>query len=100
MKEHSLTIGEYSYDKVESLCFETIQQEIYNSVIANIKNSDSYRICKDRVDVSLPVRVNWGGGWSDTPDVYKRQALLPAKQRSSPWYSKCSNYYKNCKHYL
>lgn len=67
MKEHSLIFGEYSYDKVESLCFETIQLEIYNSVIANIKNSDSYRICKDRVDVSLPVRVNWGGGWSDTP---------------------------------
>lgn len=24
-------------------------------------------IVKDQVDIALPVRVNWGGGWTDTP---------------------------------
>lgn len=67
MKEHGIVFGEYTYDKVESLCFETIQKVIYENAIAQIKNSDHYHICKDQVDVHLPVRVNWGGGWSDTP---------------------------------
>ena len=32
-----------------------------------------YRICKDAVKVTLPVRVNWGGGWTDTPPYCNEQ---------------------------
>ena len=30
---------------------------------------DSYHIQRDKVRVTLPVRVNWGGGWTDTPPI-------------------------------
>ena len=33
----------------------------------NCQTTSGYKICRERVDVSLPVRVNWGGGWTDTP---------------------------------
>ncbi len=55
------------YDHPESLCFQTIQQEIYGEAVKGLPDSSQYRIAKDRVDVKLPVRVNWGGGWTDTP---------------------------------
>ncbi|MDO4333647.1 MAG: L-fucokinase [Eubacteriales bacterium] len=59
-------LGE-SYEVTESLCFAAIQNEIYEVAVRNIKDGNRYRICKDSVRVELPVRVNWGGGWTDTP---------------------------------
>lgn len=56
-----------SYEVTESLCFSTIQNEIYEAAVRNIKDGNRYRIQKDSVKVELPVRVNWGGGWTDTP---------------------------------
>ncbi len=67
MKESGLRFGEYSYDVPESLCFKAIQKAIYDTSIKRIEGSLQNRIRKERVDVSLPVRVNWGGGWTDTP---------------------------------
>ena len=32
-----------------------------------IKYKDNCKIIKDKHSVELPLRVNWGGGWSDTP---------------------------------
>ena len=32
-----------------------------------IKYKDTCKIIKDKHTVELPLRVNWGGGWSDTP---------------------------------
>ena len=32
-----------------------------------IKYHDNCKIVKDKHTVELPLRVNWGGGWSDTP---------------------------------
>src|SRR5699024_1122415 len=55
------------YDALETECFGTIQKAVYNSARKNLPDSRGYRISKDRVDVALPVRVNWGGGWTDTP---------------------------------
>ena len=55
------------YDALETECFGTIQKAVYNSARKNLPDSSGYRISKDRVDVALPVRVNWGGGWTDTP---------------------------------
>jgi fucokinase len=67
MKKNTCSFLEKSYDQVESLCFGMIQSVIYDTVVHRLPAASSYRIAVDRVDVKLPVRVNWGGGWTDTP---------------------------------
>ncbi|MBQ7839898.1 MAG: bifunctional fucokinase/L-fucose-1-P-guanylyltransferase [Lachnospiraceae bacterium] len=67
MLENKLKFGKDNYEITESLCFNTIQQVIYESAVENIRDGRNYKICKDQVKVALPVRVNWGGGWTDTP---------------------------------
>ncbi len=47
-------------------CFDTIREATLASAMGSVAYNDSYRLKRD-VTVSLPVRVNWGGGWSDTP---------------------------------
>ncbi len=46
-------------------CFSTICDATLNATAQSICYIDSYKLQNDVV-VSLPVRVNWGGGWSDT----------------------------------
>lgn len=54
-----------SYDALEQECFDTIKKEIFaGSFASHVKD---YRIACNEVKVNLPVRVNWGGGWTDTP---------------------------------
>lgn len=48
-------------------CFDTVCDTVLNSALKGIAFDDSYKISKDEVITRLPVRVNWGGGWSDTP---------------------------------
>lgn len=67
MRKHRLKFHGENYEITESLCFNTIQKEIYKQAVKNIKNRDECKIVKDHVKVELPVRVNWGGGWTDTP---------------------------------
>ena len=40
---------------------------IYNEIGYLIKYHDDCKIIKEKHKVELPLRVNWGGGWSDTP---------------------------------
>ena len=54
-----------SYDQIEQKCFATIQKEIFKA--SNVNQVKKYKIAEDQIKVSLPVRVNWGGGWTDTP---------------------------------
>lgn len=54
-----------TYDQLEQKCFADLQQEIFRS--SRINHVQQYRIAEEHVKVSLPVRVNWGGGWTDTP---------------------------------
>ena len=44
-------------------------RQIQSAVISQIKLEENTqcRIVKDKHTVQLPLRVNWGGGWSDTP---------------------------------
>lgn len=65
MKYQSAVYCGTTYDKIEQECFGTIQQEIFSQSFVNRKTE--YHIAKDEVRVKLPVRVNWGGGWTDTP---------------------------------
>ena len=48
-------------------CFRTIQSEVLNASIKKLTYNENARIVKDKHTVKLPLRVNWGGGWSDTP---------------------------------
>lgn len=48
-------------------CFHIIQAEMLEATIKNLSYNENARIVTDRHTVNLPLRVNWGGGWSDTP---------------------------------
>ena len=67
MKDRQLRFDGQAYDYPEGLCFKTIQSEVYKEAVKLLPDSSRYHIVKERVDVQLPVRVNWGGGWTDTP---------------------------------
>lgn len=66
MKSHKLVFGGCTYDQLEKQCFQTIQQVISSHTIYDRKDEELC-INKEQVDIALPVRVNWGGGWTDTP---------------------------------
>lgn len=61
-----MTEGHISED-LENACFKYICKELYDAVVSDIDCEDVYHIAKDEVTIELPVRVNFGGGWSDTP---------------------------------
>ncbi len=67
MKAEEVTFNGKSYDYPEELCFKTIQEVVYNQAVSKLLDSSEYHIKEERVDIHLPVRVNWGGGWTDTP---------------------------------
>lgn len=54
-------------EEMSDRCFETICRAVLNTSKDCIKFKQNIRIAKDQVIVRLPIRVNWGGGWSDTP---------------------------------
>lgn len=45
--------------------FRQIQEAVISQLM--LKQKTDCRIVMDRLTVRLPLRVNWGGGWSDTP---------------------------------
>ncbi len=47
--------------------FSSLSTAILDSTMAGLKENRDARISRDDVEVKLPLRVNWGGGWSDTP---------------------------------
>ena len=61
-----MTEGHISED-LENACFKYICKELYDAVVSDIDCEDVYHIANDEVTIELPVRVNFGGGWSDTP---------------------------------
>ena len=50
-----------------NLCFHTIRDAVLAGTAGSTDEVQALRIQKDEVVTQLPVRVNWGGGWSDTP---------------------------------
>ncbi len=56
-------------DKYISESFRTIQGQILKASFHNLQYNEGCRIVSDRHTVKLPLRVNWGGGWSDTPPI-------------------------------
>lgn len=50
-------------------CFRTIADTVQKSVMKDLQYNDKCKIVCDKHMVQLPLRVNWGGGWSDTPPI-------------------------------
>ena len=60
-------LGGAEGDKHISECFAAISGTILKSALKNLKYNENARITMEKHTVKLPLRVNWGGGWSDTP---------------------------------
>ncbi len=60
-------LGGHTGDKHVAKCFSLIQKTILEACMGTLSYYDNCKIVKDRHSVKLPLRVNWGGGWSDTP---------------------------------
>ena len=56
-----------SYEAYEDACFGTIRRAVYESGKDHVCYREYFALKKDEAHVELPVRVNWGGGWTDTP---------------------------------
>ena len=54
-------------EKYMDSCFATISSGILAGAVKGLSYDADAKMGKDQVTVNLPVRVNWGGGWSDTP---------------------------------
>ncbi len=61
-----MTKGHVSED-LENKCFRYICDSLYDASIGQAPSESVYHITKEEVKIELPVRVNFGGGWSDTP---------------------------------
>ncbi len=61
-----LTVGKQS-DKLAQKCLTEICNATLRAAAAGIRYNPTLQFAQDETVVNLPVRVNWGGGWSDTP---------------------------------
>lgn len=48
-------------------CFDAISDSILETTMDNLVYNETAKIVSEKHTVCLPLRVNWGGGWSDTP---------------------------------
>lgn len=62
-----MAMGGTDGDKQTVQAFKSLSSAILKSALQNIQENQTARIARDVVEVALPLRVNWGGGWSDTP---------------------------------
>lgn len=60
-------LGGIEGEKLLAKCFDTISETILKGTIDNLQYNENCKITTDIHTVKLPLRVNWGGGWSDTP---------------------------------
>ncbi len=54
-------------ESLVSKAFSVLSTKILDETLAGLKENTSARIRCDELEVELPLRVNFGGGWSDTP---------------------------------
>lgn len=62
-------LGSREGDKYIEDSFRTISEQILASAMKNLQYNENCRIVCEEHTVKLPLRVNWGGGWSDTPPI-------------------------------
>ena len=49
-----------------SSCFKLIADTVLDATFKNLQYNKNARIVTDKTTIKLPLRANWGGGWSDT----------------------------------
>lgn len=62
-------LGGKAGDPYIASCFRTISDTILADTMGTLQYNDTCRMVTDQHTVKLPLRVNWGGGWSDTPPI-------------------------------
>lgn len=62
-------IGRSEGEKFVGRAFETIQKGILDAILPDLKENKKARITCDEHVVELPLRVNFFGGWTDTPNI-------------------------------
>ncbi len=60
-------LGDIEGEKYITAYFKCIQEAILQNTLKDVRYNDTCKIVKDIHSVKLPLRVNWGGAWSDTP---------------------------------
>lgn len=60
-------LGGSEGEKHISECFKVISDTILEHAMNKLAVQETCKIVTDKHTVKLPLRVNWGGGWSDTP---------------------------------
>ena len=60
-------LGGAEGDSYVAKSFQCIQETILEHCLGELQYNDACKIAKEKHEVKLPLRVNWGGGWSDTP---------------------------------
>ena len=60
-------LGGAEGERYVSRCFREIQKAVLESGAGKRGSTAGGRIVQDTCTVRLPLRLNWGGGWSDTP---------------------------------
>ena len=65
MKIHHLRFDGAAYDHLENIAFTEISNR--TKIFSDSSHNRKFSFHKDEVIVDLPLRVNWGGGWTDTP---------------------------------
>ena len=69
LKTKNTTWNDLSYLHFEDKCYAALKEQISNAFNANhstFVNTEALSFTKNELTIELPVRVNWGGGWSDT----------------------------------
>lgn len=64
---YDLAMRLYEAHGMEQECFAVIRKQIADGMKGSCGFREDLRIVKDEVKIELPLRVNWGGGWTDTP---------------------------------
>ena len=60
-------LGGVDGEKERTAAFHTLSESILRETLVGLKENLTAKIAMDEIEVKLPLRVNWGGGWSDTP---------------------------------
>lgn len=58
---------EMTSENYELMAYKTISDAVYDNAKKNLIQEPYVYIVKNEVRIDLPLRVNWAGGWTDTP---------------------------------
>ena len=60
-------LGTAEGEKEAAEAFACLRRAVLKETLSDLRENTDARIVMEEHTVSLPLRVNWGGGWSDTP---------------------------------